>query len=131
LECARNKNFAVPNIEKSDFFRGDYLDAAKKDHIPEGLGKQGFNLFRRFLKKMDEVLFFLRDLSIPFSNNLAEQDLRMEKVKQKISGCFRTFSGGLISCRVRSYISTARKQGWNILDSLAEAIRESPRMVHS
>jgi len=108
-----------------------YLDAAKKDHIPEGLGKQGFNLFRRFLKKMDEVLFFLRDLSIPFSNNLAEQDLRMEKVKQKISGCFRTFSGGLISCRVRSYISTARKQGWNIFDSLAKAIRGSPRMVHS
>jgi transposase len=108
-----------------------YLDAGEKEHILEGLGRQGFNLFRRFLKKMDEVLYFLRDLAIPFSNNLAEQDLRMEKVKQKISGCFRTFSGGLISCRVRSYISTARKQGWNILDSLAEAIRGSPRMVNS
>jgi transposase len=80
---------------------------------------------------MDEVLYFVRDLSIPFSNNLAEQDLRMEKVKQKISGCFRTFSGGVISCRVRSYISTARKQGWGIIDSLTEAIRGSPRVLQS
>ena len=107
-----------------------YLDAAQKEQIPEGIGKQGFNLFRRLLKRMDEVLYFFRDLSIPFSNNLAEQDLRMEKVKQKISGCFRTFLGGMISCRIRSYISTARKQGWSIIDSLADAIRGSPRMVH-
>lgn len=108
-----------------------YLAAAEDEHPQESVGKQGFNLFRRFLKKMDEVLYFVRDLSIPFSNNLAEQDLRMEKVKQKISGCFRTFCGGVISCRVRSYISTARKQGWGIIDSLTEAIRGSPRMLHS
>jgi transposase len=106
-----------------------YLAAAEEGHPQETVGKQGFNLFRRFLKRMDEVLYFVKDLSIPFSNNLAEQDLRMEKVKQKISGCFRTFSGGVISCRVRSYISTARKQGWSIIDSLTEAIRGSPRML--
>jgi transposase len=102
-----------------------YLETTEK----AGIGKQGFNLFRRLLKKMDAVLYFVRDLAIPFSNNLAEQDLRMEKVKQKISGCFRTFTGGMISCRVRSYISTARKQGWSIIESLAEAIRGSPRML--
>jgi len=107
-----------------------YMEAAQKEGLPTGVGKQGFNLFRRLLRKMDVVLYFLRDLSIPFSNNLAEQDLRMEKVKQKISGCFRTFFGGVISCRVRSYISTSRKQGWNIIDALAEAIRGSPRMVY-
>jgi transposase len=105
-----------------------YLDESQESP-QEGIGKQGFNLFRRLLNKMDMVLAFFRDLTIPFSNNLAEQDLRMEKVKQKISGCFRKFSGGEISCRIRSYISTARKQGWNIIDSLAEAIRGSPRMV--
>ena len=105
----------------------DYLTASKKKGPTEGLGQKGYNLFSRFLKRMDEVLYFLRDLSVPFSNNLAEQDLRMEKVKQKISGCFRTFSGGQVSCRVRSYISTARKQGWNVLESLGEAIRGSPR----
>jgi transposase len=106
-----------------------YLDAAEKEHPPDGLGKTGFNLFRRLLKRMDEALYFIRDIAIPFSNNLAEQDLRMEKVKQKISGCFRTFAGGMISCRTRSYISTARKQGWNIIDSLAEAVSGSPRML--
>lgn len=106
-----------------------YLDGARAEHPPDGVGKAGFNLFRRLLRRMDEVLYFIRDLTIPFSNNLAEQDIRMEKVKQKISGCFRTFVGGTISCRVRSYISTARKQGWNIIDALTEAVAGSPRML--
>lgn len=106
-----------------------YLDCAEEEHPPDGVGKAGFNLFRRLLRRMDEVLYFIRDLTIPFSNNLAERDLRMEKVKQKISGCFRTFFGGMISCRVRSYISTARKQAWNIIDALAEAVSGSPRML--
>ncbi len=106
-----------------------YIDAATAGNSPDSIGNSGFNLFRRLLRKMNEVLYFIRDLDIPFSNNLAEQDLRMEKVKQKISGCFRTFVGGVISCRVRSYISTARKQGWNIINSLAEAVAGSPRLV--
>lgn len=106
----------------------NYLEASRE--IPQqGISKQGLNLFKRLLHKMDMVLAFFHDLTIPFSNNLAEQDLRMEKVKQKISGCFRKFSGGVISCRIRSYISTAKKQGWDIINSLAEAIRGSPRMV--
>jgi transposase len=106
----------------------NYLDVSQESP-QEGIGKQGINLFRRLLNKRDMVLAFFHNLKIPFSNNLAEQDLRMEKVKQKISGCFRKFLGGEISCRIRSYISTARKQGWNIIDSLAEAIKGSPRMV--
>jgi transposase len=106
-----------------------YIDAATTAPPPEGIGKAGFNLFRRLLKRMGEVLYFAHDFAIPFSNNLAEQDLRMEKVKQKISGCFRTFEGGKISCRVRSYISTARKQGWNIIDALAEAVSGLPRLL--
>jgi transposase len=106
-----------------------YIDAATTAPPPEGIGKTGFNLFRRLLKRMQEVLYFVHDFTIPFSNNLAEQDLRMEKVKQKISGCFRTFEGGKISCRVRSYISTARKQSWCIIDALAEAVCGSPRLL--
>ena len=52
-------------------------------------------------------------------------------LKQKISGCFRTFRGGHIFCRIRSYISTARKQGWNIWDTLAEAIKDYPRLLET
>lgn len=90
--------------------------------------QKGPNLFHRFLNKMREILAFCYDLRVPFTNNLAERDLRMEKVKQKVSGCFRKDIGGMRSCRIRSYISTARKQGWSIIESLAQAISGKPRL---
>lgn len=96
-------------------------------------GKQkqraGKNLLNRLADKRDNVLRFLYDFTVPFTNNLGEQDIRMMKVKQKISGCFRTVAGGMIFCRIRSYISTARKQGWQIWDALAEAVKGVPRLL--
>ncbi|OED43777.1 hypothetical protein AB833_03085 [Chromatiales bacterium (ex Bugula neritina AB1)] len=59
---------------------------------------------------------------IPYTNNQAENDLRMFKVQQKISGCFRSFSGAEIFCRNRSYISTCRKQGLSATDAIRMAL---------
>ncbi|MCK9400535.1 MAG: transposase, partial [Bacteroidales bacterium] len=69
---------------------------------------------------------FFTNQNVPFDNNLAERDLRMIKLKQKISGCFRTRKGAEVFCRIRSYISTIRKQGYNILDSIQLAIDGNP-----
>ena len=63
---------------------------------------------------------------MPFDNNLAERDIRMLKVQQKISGCFRTDTGADLFCRIRGYISTVRKQGHHLFTALV-SLRSSPR----
>jgi transposase len=76
------------------------------------------NLLIRFKTFKQATLRFLTDFTVPFTNNLAEQDLRMMKVKTKISGGFRTLQGAAHFACVRSVISSARKQGFNILQAL-------------
>jgi transposase len=68
-----------------------------------------------------DVLRFLTDPSVPFTNNLAEQDGRMMKLGQKISGGFRSEDGAKDFAVIRSVLSTARKQGWNMLQTLTTA----------
>jgi transposase len=81
--------------------------------------RPGFNLLTRFKTLKDDVLRFLVDFDVPFTNNLAEQDIRMTKVKMKISGAFRTLAGAKNFACLRSIVSTARKQGYDILQILA------------
>jgi len=83
-------------------------------------------LINRLQRHRDEVLRFMTDSSVPFDNNGSERDLRMIKLQQKISGCFRTAEGARNFCRVRSYLSTARKQGSSLLSSLERAFKGKP-----
>ncbi len=84
------------------------------------------NLLERFRTYKEAILAFWRDKAIPFDNNQAERDLRMMKLQQKISGCFRTPAGADGFCLIRSYLSTARKQGVTVLDALSAALQASP-----
>jgi transposase len=80
--------------------------------------RTGHNLLLRLSTRKEDVLRFLTDPDVPFTNNQAEQDGRMMKVKQKISGGFRSEEGANTFVTIRSVISTAKKQGWNVLDTL-------------
>jgi transposase len=80
------------------------------------------NLLDRLQDFDQSVLAFLWAECVPFTNNQGERDIRMGKLRQKISGCFRTMRGAQIFCRIRSYISTCRKQGWNVWDAIQMAM---------
>jgi transposase len=96
-----------------------------KNPAPERTGNRGRpangktrSLLLRLDNHEEDVLRFAIDFAVPFDNNLAERDLRMVKLHQKISGCFRSEAGAKHFCTIRGYISTLRKQGINVMSAL-------------
>jgi transposase len=85
------------------------------------------NLLERLQAHSASVLGFMHDFTLPFDNNQAERDLRMMKLKQKISGGFRAEDGVRRFCRIRGYLATLRKQGLNVLDALLNLFSGNPQ----
>ena len=94
--------------------------APTKRGIPKR--RPGHNLALRLERHKEDVLRFLSDPAVPFTNNRAEQDIRMMKVKHKVSGGFRTTQGADIFCTLRGFLSTARKRTENPFLALAAAL---------
>jgi transposase len=87
---------------------------------------KGRNLLERLIKHKQAVLAFALQPLVPFTNNQAERDLRPAKVKQKVSGCFRTAKGAKVFARIQGFVSTARKQQRNVFQELRNAIIGQP-----
>jgi len=92
------------------------LDRKRRGKQPR---RKGHNLVTRLRDHKAAALLFLTNPDVPFTNNQAERDIRMMKLRQKISGCFRSTAGAEAFATTRTVLSTARKQGWNIIDTLS------------
>lgn len=118
--------------------RYERIIAPGHEHDPEPTERSGrrgpkrrsktANLMRRLDSQRTEALRFASDFRVPFTNNQAEQDIRMVKLQQKISGCWRTCEGARSFLALRSYVSTARKQGERPLAVLARLAAGRPRL---
>lgn len=132
-DAAREQGVAALAVDTQRAFEARYdalLEVGlKMNPPPDRTGKRGRplrgkagSLVDRLREHKGATLAFMEDLAIPFDNNQAERDIRMVKVKGKISGCFRTTTGADRFCRIRGYISTLRKQGIPILSALGQAM---------
>lgn len=137
LNCAQGKapNYASQKYQREvrdlrALYDAILAQALAENPIAPPSGKRGrskqskaTNLIGRLRDFSDDVWRFMTQPDVPFTNNLAEQTVRMPKVKQKVSGCFRTPQGAKNYCVIRSYCATMHKQGANIFESLVAAFK--------
>lgn len=130
-----NNCLRTEDILKYEKKYSDIIEQGKKEFRNDKNPHKDYNgddmkLLRRLGEYQDNHLAFMYDFRIPFDNNLAERDLRMIKAKKKISGCFRSDKGGQAYTDVKSYLSTMRKQGKNLYESLKLAFERKPVLIY-
>lgn len=137
LNCAdgqspnyNSRKYQAQVRELRDLYEAILSQAQAENPLAPSTGKRGrpkqskaTNLIGRLRDYRDDVWRFMTQPSVPFTNNLAEQTVRMPKVKQKVSGCFRTLPGAQTYCVIRSYCATMHKQGANVFESLVAAFK--------
>jgi len=101
----------------SEIISNAYLE--NLDWLTKRYKNKAMNLYLRFEKHHDKILRFIYDFDVPFDNNLAERELRMSKLKMKISGCFRSIRSLQFFCRIRNYISNSQKNGLSVLEAIS------------
>ncbi|HRH40537.1 MAG TPA: IS66 family transposase [Pyrinomonadaceae bacterium] len=123
-----NGQTALISSQQSSYFRRYDTILTEAEQAIRGSPKRreiqlsSRHLYLRFLMNKKAILRFMTDFRVPFDNNGSERDLRMLKLYQKISGCFRTIEGVKVFCRIRSYLSSVRKQGRGLLNSIEHAL---------
>lgn len=120
LEYENKYNEIVKAGVEEDYTKNRELYSASRKK------SKSLNLLNRLILHNEEILRFMNDFDIPFDNNQAERDIRMTKVKQKISGTFRSTTGADAFTRIRGYVSTVRKQGKSVLDCIRSVFTENP-----
>jgi transposase len=137
LNCAdgqspnyNSRKYQTEVRELRDLYEAILAQADVDNPVVPSTGKRGrpkqskaTNLVGRLRDYTDDVWRFMTHPDVPFTNNLAEQTVRMPKVKQKVSGCFRTLPGAQTYCVIRSYCATMHKQGVNVFESLVAAFK--------
>jgi len=120
-----SKLFDTHQLDQQDIdnYTKTYHDILNQADTSKDAKKEERRMARRLLKYEHETLLFMLDFNVPFTNNLAERDIRMPKLKQKISGCFRTEEGAKRFARIRGYISTLKKRGKNVLGGITAAFK--------
>jgi transposase len=108
--------------------KGEKINPRREPTGQRGRTKQSkpTNLLSRLREYEEDVWRFATGLNVPFTNNLAEHEIRMPKVKQKISGCFRTIQGAEDFCIIRTYLATLNKQSSNLIESLTKTFQGYP-----
>ncbi|NQY42860.1 MAG: IS66 family transposase [Legionellales bacterium] len=120
----QSSNASPPiEIKELEERNSNIITAGRREQALRGTNNSK-KLLKRLTEYRDNILLFLHDIIVPFTNNVAERDIRMEKVRLKISGGFRTLKGAKDNCTIKSVLSTGNKNNKNHLEILVLAFQE-------